>query len=90
MIEKLELPFITAILKMPLNIKKMKWEEYLVCKIVHTFRECIYSIFSMSFYFIEIKKNQIQETSNTLPCLVVGALSSHTLQLASPAGNSSV
>jgi hypothetical protein len=35
MIEKLELPFITAILKMPLNIKKMKWEEYLVCKIVH-------------------------------------------------------
>ncbi|EFX73732.1 hypothetical protein DAPPUDRAFT_307600 [Daphnia pulex] len=44
LIEKLTIPFITAILKMPLNIKKMKWGGYL-----------------------KLRKNQSQETSNTLP-----------------------
>jgi hypothetical protein len=63
MIESLTLPFISAILKIPLNVKKMKWGEYLVCKIVHTFRECIYSIFSMSFYFLEIKKKSKSRNS---------------------------
>ncbi|XP_046464443.1 uncharacterized protein LOC124210423 [Daphnia pulex] len=44
MIESLTLPFISAILKIPLNVKKMKWGEYL-----------------------KLRKNQSQETPNTLP-----------------------
>lgn len=30
MIEKLTLPFCTALVKMPIKIKKMKWADYLV------------------------------------------------------------
>jgi hypothetical protein len=31
MIEKLTVPFCSALVKMPVKIKKMKWSEYLVC-----------------------------------------------------------
>jgi len=65
MIEKLTLPFCTALLKMPVKIKKMKWGDYMVCINITPFQK-MHLLNLCYIYFAEIeKKSESRNQPNT-------------------------